>query len=81
MVGMVGFSGYMGGQDQEPRLVRNNKMSWTTSERILLLWKRVYRVGESHSYILDIFCPPEDFRSLLWRGPCGLAWWRAWRVA
>jgi hypothetical protein len=41
MVGMIGCSGYVGGQDQEPRLIRDNKMCWTTSECILLLWKRV----------------------------------------
>jgi hypothetical protein len=35
---------------------KNNKISWTTFECISLLLKSVYRVGESHSYILDTFC-------------------------
>jgi hypothetical protein len=35
--GMIGCNGYMGGQDQDLRLIRDNKMCWTTSECILLL--------------------------------------------
>jgi hypothetical protein len=34
---MIGYSGYMGGQDQNLRLIKNNKMCWITSECILLL--------------------------------------------
>jgi hypothetical protein len=53
---MVGCSGNVGGQNQEPRLVRNNKIVGLLFESISLLLKRVYKVGESHSYILDTFC-------------------------
>jgi hypothetical protein len=42
---------------------KNNKMSWTTSECIAME-ERVYRVGDSHSYILDIFCHTEDSKAL-----------------
>jgi hypothetical protein len=37
--GMISCSGYMSGQDQEPRLIKDNKMCWTTSECILLLYR------------------------------------------
>jgi hypothetical protein len=56
ILGMIGCSGNVSGQNQEPRLVKNNKISWTTFDYILLLYKRVCKVRESHFYILDTFC-------------------------
>jgi hypothetical protein len=52
---MVGCSGNVSGQNQEPRLVRNNKIVGLLLN-LSYCYKRVYKVRESHFYILDTFC-------------------------
>jgi hypothetical protein len=32
---------------------------------LIAIEERMYKVGESHSYILDIFCHTEDSRALI----------------